>query len=173
MTDPAAPDAGLHIEPGGIDIPAGKGFFLEPILLEANPASVPDPHASFHELEVFGPVATLLPYDGTLAQAATALALGGGSLVTTLYTDDRELTAKALTELGPSLGRLVLNDEKSAAGAFPPGCVFPQANHGGPGRAGGGAELGGRLGLDLYMQRLAVQGGASQLARLLGGKPAA
>ncbi|MBA3548221.1 MAG: hypothetical protein H0T76_17195, partial [Nannocystis sp.] len=46
------------------------------------------------------------------------------------------------------------------------------ANHGGPGRAGDGGELGGRLGLALYMQRLAVQGGASQLARLLGGKPA-
>ena len=156
-----------------LDVPAGKGFFLEPILLEANTGSVLDPAASFHEVEVFGPVATLLPYDGTIAQAAKAVALGGGSLVSTLYSDDREFAAKAVAEIGPSLGRLVLNDEKSAAGAFSPGCVFPQANHGGPGRAGGGSELGGRLGMELYMQRIAVQGGASQLARLLGGKPAA
>ena len=49
-----------------------------------------------------------------------------------------------------------------------PGCVFPVANHGGPGRAGGGEELGGMHGLALYMQRVAIQGGASQLARLLG-----
>lgn len=156
-----------------LDVPAGKGFFLEPILLEASAGSVVDPSASFHEVEVFGPVATLLPYDGTIAQAARAVALGGGSLVSTLYSDDREFTARAVAEIGPSLGRLVLNDEKSAAGAFSPGCVFPQANHGGPGRAGGGSELGGRLGMELYMQRIAVQGGASQLARLLGGKPAA
>ncbi len=153
-----------------LDVPAGKGFFLEPILLEADPARVTDAGASFHALEVFGPVATLLPYDGSAATAARAVGLGGGSLVTTVYSDDRDFNARAVTDIGPQLGRLVLNDEKSAAGAFSPGCVFPQANHGGPGRAGGGAELGGRLGLELYMQRLAVQGGASQLARLLGSK---
>ena len=155
-----------------LDAPAGKGFFLEPILLEADPAAITDAGASFHQVEVFGPVATLLPYDGTATQAARVVALGGGSLVSTVYSDDREFTARAVADIGPQLGRLVLNDEKSAAGAFSPGCVFPQANHGGPGRAGDGGELGGRLGLALYMQRVAVQGGASQLARLLGGKPA-
>ncbi len=155
-----------------LDVPAGKGFFLEPILLEANPAAIADPAASFHQVEVFGPVATLLPYDGTIDQAARVVGLGGGSLVSTVYSDDREFVARAVADIGPQLGRLVLNDEKSAAGAFSPGCVFPQANHGGPGRAGDGGELGGRLGLALYMQRVAVQGGASQLARLLGGKPA-
>jgi len=156
-----------------LDAPAGKGFFLEPILLEARPDAVTDAGASFHHVEVFGPVATLLPYDGSAAEAARILALGGGSLVSTVYSDDREFLTRAIADLGPQLGRLVLNDEKSASGAFSPGCVFPQANHGGPGRAGDGAELGGRLGLALYMQRLAVQGGASQLARLLGAKPAA
>jgi phenylacetic acid degradation protein PaaN len=154
-----------------VDVPAGKGFFLEPILLEAHADAVADPAASFHNLEVFGPVATLLPY-GDASHIARIIGLGGGSLVSTVYSDDREFLARAVADLGPQLGRLVLNDEKSAAGAFSPGCVFPQANHGGPGRAGDGGELGGRLGLALYMQRLAVQGGASQLARLLGGKPA-
>jgi phenylacetic acid degradation protein PaaN len=148
-----------------VDAPAGKGFYLEPILLEATRGTA-DPKASLHHVEVFGPVATLIPYDGKLAGAAAIVGFGGGSLVTTLYSDDREFTARAIAELGPHLGRLVLADEKSAAASFSPGCVFPQANHGGPGRAGNGAELGGRLGLELYMQRLAVQAGASQLARL-------
>jgi oxepin-CoA hydrolase/3-oxo-5,6-dehydrosuberyl-CoA semialdehyde dehydrogenase len=156
---------------GFVDAPAGKGFFLEPVLLAADAAD--DPQASFHHVEVFGPVATLLPYDGSADAAARIVGLGGGSLVGTVYSDDREFVARAVTGLGAHLGRLVLADEKSAAGSFSPGCVFPQANHGGPGRAGGGAELGGRHGLELYMQRLAVQGGASQLARLFGGKPSA
>ena len=150
-----------------VDAPAGKGFYLEPILLEATGGQA-DPKASLHHVEVFGPVATLIPYDGKITGAAAIVGFGGGSLVTTLYSDDREFTARAVAELGPHLGRLVLADEKSAAASFSPGCVFPQANHGGPGRAGNGAELGGRLGLDLYMQRLAVQAGASQLARLSG-----
>jgi len=150
-----------------VDAPAGKGFYLEPILLEAT-GGQSDPKASLHHVEVFGPVATLIPYDGKIAGAAAIVGFGGGSLVTTLYSDDREFTARAVAELGPHLGRLVLADEKSAAASFSPGCVFPQANHGGPGRAGNGAELGGRLGLELYMQRLAVQAGASQLARLSG-----
>ncbi|WAS89654.1 3,4-dehydroadipyl-CoA semialdehyde dehydrogenase [Nannocystis punicea] len=152
-----------------VDVPAGKGFFLEPILLEADAAAVLERSAVFHRVEVFAPVATLLPYDGSVAQAAAIVGFGGGSLVTTVYSDDREYVGRAVAELGPQLGRLVLSDEKGAGGSFSPGGVFPQAQHGGPGRAGGGAELGGRLGLELYMQRTAVQGGASQLARLFGG----
>ncbi|MBL9100270.1 MAG: 3,4-dehydroadipyl-CoA semialdehyde dehydrogenase [Myxococcales bacterium] len=149
-----------------VDAPAGKGYYLEPILLAAKDDAA-DPKASLHHVEVFGPVATLIPYDGSIAGAARIVGYGGGSLVTTLYSDDREFTARAIAELGPHLGRLVLADEKSATSSFSPGCVFPQANHGGPGRAGNGAELGGRLGLELYMQRLAVQAGAGQLARLV------
>ncbi|MEZ4454293.1 MAG: 3,4-dehydroadipyl-CoA semialdehyde dehydrogenase [Nannocystaceae bacterium] len=156
---------------GFVEAPAGKGFFLEPVLLEASPADARDPTAPFHAIEVFGPVATLLPYDGSIEAAAGILAAGQGSLVSTVYSDDRAFTARAIAELGPYLGRLVLGDEKNAGGAFSPGCVFPQGNHGGPGRAGCGAELGGVHGLELYMQRTALQGGASQLARLVGAKP--
>jgi phenylacetic acid degradation protein PaaN len=153
------------------DLPEGTGYFLEPILLEATAEAALDPSAPFHAIEVFGPVATLLPYDGTLAAAAAILRAGQGSLVSTLYSDDRAFTAAAIAELAPHLGRLVINDEKNAAGAFSPGCVFPQANHGGPGRAGCGAELGGAHGLGLYMQKTAIQGGASQLARIIGNRP--
>lgn len=145
----------------------GQGAFIEPILLEGEAEKALSPEASFHHHEVFGPVATILPYDGSIEQAAQIIGLGAGSLVSTLYTNDRQATAKALTEIAPHLGRMVVVDEKSARASMTPGCVFACANHGGPGRAGGGAELGGKDGLYLYMQRTAIQGGASQLARLL------
>ncbi|MCA9686807.1 MAG: aldehyde dehydrogenase family protein, partial [Myxococcales bacterium] len=145
-----------------------KGYFLEPIVLQAKADKVGDPNAAFHRHEVFAPVCTLLPYDGELASAAKIVALGCGSLVSTVYSDDRKWLAGAIAELGPYLGRIVVADEKFAGASMSPGCVFPVANHGGPGRAGGGEELGGRHGMGLYMQRVAVQGGASQLARLLG-----
>jgi phenylacetic acid degradation protein PaaN len=151
-----------------VGVPEGKGWFLEPILFEATPEAALDPSAAFHRLEVFGPVATLLPYDGTVATAARIVAAGEGSLVSTVYSDDRAFVSAAVVALAPLLGRLVIADEKSAAGSMSPGCVFPVVNHGGPGRAGGGGELGGRAGMQLYLQRTTIQGGGSQLARLLG-----
>jgi oxepin-CoA hydrolase/3-oxo-5,6-dehydrosuberyl-CoA semialdehyde dehydrogenase len=146
----------------------GRGFFLEPILLEADPARALAADASFHHVEVFGPVATLLPYDGTIEQAAHIVALGEGSLVSSVYSDDRTFLAAAVAGLGPWLGRLVLTTEKTAAAAISPGGVFPVVHHGGPGRAGGGSELGGRAGMMLYLQRTTVQAGASPLAKLFG-----
>lgn len=155
---------------GWVGVGAEAGYFLEPIVLVAKSDRVAAHDAAFHRHEVFGPVTTLLPYDGTIASAATIVGLGGGSLVSTVYSDDREWLAAAVAELGPWLGRLVIASEKFAGASMSPGCVFPVANHGGPGRAGGGEELGGKFGLGLYMQRIAVQSGASQLARLLEGK---
>lgn len=151
-------------------VEAGKGYFLEPILLEASPEAALDPGAAFHQTEVFGPVATLVPYDGSAGQAVTIVGFGEGSLVSTIYTNNRGFLAEAAAGLAPVLGRLVIADEKIAGASIAPGCVFPAANHGGPGRAGSGEELGGRHGMSLYMQRTAIQGGASQLARLLGTK---
>jgi phenylacetic acid degradation protein PaaN len=153
---------------GFVGVPDGKGWFLEPILLEATAEAALDPGSAFHRIEVFGPVATLLPYDGSVAAAARIVGAGDGSLVTTVYSDDRTFTSEAVAALSPLLGRLVIADEKSASGSMSPGCVFPVVNHGGPGRAGGGGELGGRAGMQLYLQRTTIQGGASQLARLLG-----
>ena len=152
----------------GVD--AGTGYFLEPILLEASSERALDPEAAFHVMEVFGPVCTLLPYDGSPATAAKIVSLGHGSLVSTLYSDDRAWIAESIPNIAPHLGRLVVADEKSARASMSPGCVFPVANHGGPGRAGCGGELGGVAGLTLYMQRTALQGGASNLARIVGRK---
>jgi oxepin-CoA hydrolase/3-oxo-5,6-dehydrosuberyl-CoA semialdehyde dehydrogenase len=151
-------------------VEAGKGYFFEPILLEASSERALDATAAFHVMEVFGPVCTLLPYDGTPTTAATIVALGRGSLVTTLYSDDRAWISESIPNIAPHLGRLVVADEKSARASMAPGCVFPVANHGGPGRAGCGGELGGISGLTLYMQRTALQGGASNLARIVGRK---
>lgn len=156
---------------GFVGVPEGKGWFLEPILFEATPEAALDPTAAFHRIEVFGPVATLLPYDGTVAAAARIVGAGEGSLVSTVYSDDRVFTSEAVAALSPLLGRLVIADEKSANASLSPGCVFPVVNHGGPGRAGGGGELGGRAGMQLYLQRTTIQGGASQLARLLATTP--
>ena len=152
---------------GFAGVEAGKGYFLEPIVLQAKPSKATDASASFHQHEVFAPVTTLVPYDGELSSAAKIIALGNGSLVSTIYTDDREWLAGAVAQIGPHLGRLVIANEKFANASMSPGCVFPVANHGGPGRAGGGEELGGKHGLSLYMQRVAIQGGAAVLARLL------
>jgi phenylacetic acid degradation protein PaaN len=161
----------IHGDPeraaGFVGVEAGKGYFLEPIVLQAKPGKATDPGASFHQHEVFAPVTTLLPYDGELASAAKIIAHGSGSLVSTVYTDDRDWLVGAITQIGPSLGRLVIANEKFANASMSPGCVFPVANHGGPGRAGGGEELGGTHGLSLYMQRVAIQGGAALLARVL------
>jgi oxepin-CoA hydrolase/3-oxo-5,6-dehydrosuberyl-CoA semialdehyde dehydrogenase len=151
-----------------LGVAEGKGWFLEPILFEATAEAALDPAAAFHRIEVFAPVATLLPYDGTIATAARIVGAGEGSLVSTVYSDDRAFVSEAITTLAPLLGRLVVADEKSANASVSPGCVFPVVNHGGPGRAGGGGELGGRAGMQLYLQRTTIQGGASQLARLLG-----
>lgn len=153
---------------GFVGVADGVGSFLEPVLLEATAAAARDAAAPFHAHEVFGPVATLLPYDGSVAQAAEIVAAGQGSLVGTLYSDDRQLTAAAIAAIAPWLGRMVLATEKIAGASLAPGCVFPVANHGGPGRAGAGGELGGKAGLAPYLQRTTLQGGAAELARLLG-----
>jgi len=150
-----------------VGVEKGQGCFLEPILLQATEESAKDPSAAFHKVEVFAPVATLLPYDGTVEAAEAILAAGQGSLVSTLYSDDRAFCADAVARLAPYLGRLVVANEKGAGASIPPGCVFAVCNHGGPGRAGGGSELGGIEGLQLYMQRTSIQGGASQLAKML------
>jgi len=142
----------------GVGAPEGKGFFFPPTLLRAD-----DPRAAgpIHEREVFGPVATLLPYDGRPIDAAGIVALGGGMLVTSVYSDDPAWIGDFLAAGGATSGRLYLGSESSAEAAPGSGIALPQSLHGGPGRAGGGEELGGLRGVELYMQRVAVQGSRS------------
>jgi oxepin-CoA hydrolase/3-oxo-5,6-dehydrosuberyl-CoA semialdehyde dehydrogenase len=143
---------------------AGKGYFIGPLLLRADNAHEAD---AVHAHEVFGPVATLLPY-GDTADAARLVARGDGGLVASVYTDDREVLEQLLLELAPYNGRVLCGSAKIAEQATAPGLVLPSCVHGGPGRAGGGEELGGLRGLDFYLQRTAVQGDRALLSRALG-----
>ena len=142
----------------GAGAPAGKGFFLQPTLLRSDDARNAGP---VNEREVFAPVATLLPYDGSARDAAEIVALGGGTLVTSAYTDDAGWAGDFVARGGGETGRIYIGSESSAGDAPGSGAALPQTLHGGPGRAGGGEELGGLVGVKLYLQRVAVQGAKS------------
>jgi len=148
----------------GTGAPAGKGFFLQPTLLRSDDARNAGP---VHQREVFAPVATLLPYDGTAGDAAEIVALGGGTLVTSAYTDDAAWAGEFIARGGGGTGRIYIGSESSAADAPGSGAALPQTLHGGPGRAGGGEELGGLVGVKLYLQRVAVQGSRSLVDQLV------
>ena len=112
-----------------------------------------------HDTEVFGPVATLLPYRDT-AHAVALARRGQGSLVASLYGSDVGALAAAALELADSHGRVHVVSPEVAASHTGHGNVMPQSLHGGPGRAGGGEELGGLRALAFYHRRSAVQAGA-------------
>jgi oxepin-CoA hydrolase/3-oxo-5,6-dehydrosuberyl-CoA semialdehyde dehydrogenase len=128
---------------------------------------------ALHTEEVFGPVATIVPYDGTAAAAARLVNRSGGGLVVSLYSNDPEWTEAAVLELAPCHGRVWIGSDKVKGQALAPGMVLPSLVHGGPGRAGGGEELGGVRGLDFYMQRTAVQGFQGFVQRRFGRADAA
>jgi 3,4-dehydroadipyl-CoA semialdehyde dehydrogenase len=148
------------------DPPAGKGFFTSPVLLLS---SEPRANDAVHTHEVFGPVATVMPYDGTAARAAELVSWGGGGLVSSVYSDDKDFVAQAVLAIAPFHGRVTIGSSKISAQAIPPGTVMPQLIHGGPGRAGSGEELGGRRGLAFYMQRTALQGDRALLEHITKG----
>ncbi len=145
-------------------VPQGKGYFIAPTLLVQRK---PRPEDLANQLEVFGPVATLMPFGETRA-LIEQVAAGGGSLVSSIYSDDKKFIEEVVMGIGPHHGRLTISGEKLAGQSVPPGTVLPQLLHGGPGRAGGGEELGGTRGLGLYMQRLALQGHRPIIEQLVG-----
>ena len=148
-----------------VGVPAGKGFFLGPVLRRVADAAACAP---MHEHEIFGPVATLGGYGGEPQAAAELVGGGGGGLVASCYSDDRVWVAGFVGAAGGHVGRLYLGSEKMAPLSPGPGTALPQLQHGGPGRAGDGCELGGQRGLTLYMQRVALEGDATVLKALLG-----
>jgi len=149
----------------GVGAPAGKGYFMGPVLLRAQPDAT---DAVIHELEVFAPVATVIPYSGDPQAVAAAVSRGGGSLVTSLYTDDQAEAESFLAAAGAFTGRLYIGSAKVAEQMPGSGVALPQSQHGGPGRAGGGAELGGLRALELYSQRVALQGNRPLIERASG-----
>lgn len=139
---------------GGAGAVREKGYFVAPTLFVAADARTPMVHAE----EVFGPVATVLPYSGAANEAVELVGLGGGSLVASVYSNDQAFLETAALGIGAWSGRVWLGSDKMAEQALAPGMVLPHMIHGGPGRAGGGEELGGLRGLGFYLQRVALQG---------------
>ena len=140
------------------------GAFLNPVLLRA-----PDPMSARapHEIEAFGPVATIMAYDD--AEEAVALARKGkGSLVSSLFTDDPDIAAGIVTGLAPFHGRVLIGNRASAKSSTGHGSPLAPLVHGGPGRAGGGEEMGGMRGVKHFMQRTAVQGAPGLLSAVTG-----
>ncbi len=140
------------------------GAFLKPTLLRCDD---PDAARAVHEMEAFGPVSTVMPYRD-LAHATALANRGGGSLVASLVTDDSAV-ARAVT-LGSAAwhGRLYITGASSAKESTGHGSPLPHMVHGGPGRAGGGEELGGVRGVLHYMQRTAIQGSPDVIAAITG-----
>jgi len=125
----------------------------------------PDSHPLVHHTEVFGPVATLMPYRDI--EHAYALARRGmGSLVASVYGEDPDFLAQAACRLAESHGRVHIVNSEAAKVQTGHGNAMPQSNHGGPGRAGGGQELGGLRALQFYHRLAAVQAAPGVLARL-------
>ena len=143
---------------------AGTCATVEPmVFLQREPRAA----TLVHEREVFGPAVTLMPYTGDATEAGELVALGSGCLVAAIYSDDLAFTRELLLELAPWNGRVLLGSKGIAEHSTGPGVVMPGLVHGGPGRAGGGLELGGLRGLRLYMQTCAVQGARPVIEKLL------
>jgi oxepin-CoA hydrolase/3-oxo-5,6-dehydrosuberyl-CoA semialdehyde dehydrogenase len=149
----------------GLGAPAGKGYFVSPTLLSCDAPSASD---AIHNHEVFGPVSTVMPYDD-VPQLVKLVQSGGGGLVSSVYSDDKDFVRDVVLGAAPFHGRVTIGSAKIAGQAVPPGTVMPSLLHGGPGRAGAGEELGGRRGLAFYMQRTAIQGDRA-LVELVTGK---
>jgi 3,4-dehydroadipyl-CoA semialdehyde dehydrogenase len=146
------------------DAPEG-GCFVRPGLFRVDGGA----EAGFvHEHEVFGPVASVLPYAGGADEAVAIVSKGGGGLVCSVYSDDPDWAGPVVLGLAPWHGRIHWGSRKVHDQSPGPGTVLPNFVHGGPGKAGGGEELGGERGLHFYMQRTAIQADRGLLERVLG-----
>jgi oxepin-CoA hydrolase / 3-oxo-5,6-dehydrosuberyl-CoA semialdehyde dehydrogenase len=143
---------------------AEKGAFLNPVLLYCDK---PFAAEAVHDVEAFGPVSTILPYD-TLDEAVELARRGKGSLVASVFTNDKAVAAEAVIGLAPFHGRVMIGNRLSAKTSTGHGSPLAGLVHGGPGRAGGGEEMGGMRGVKHYMQRTAVQGTPRMLTPVTG-----
>jgi 3,4-dehydroadipyl-CoA semialdehyde dehydrogenase len=148
-----------------VDADAATGAFVAPTLLRCDD---PEDARAVHEVEAFGPVSTVMPY-GSAEEAFALAGRGGGSLAASVFTGDDAFAVQAATGLGAHHGRVLIIDDSVGKSSTGHGIVMPMCVHGGPGRAGGGEELGGLRGLRFYHQRLAVQGKLARLQAIADG----
>ncbi|MDT7579510.1 MAG: oxepin-CoA hydrolase / 3-oxo-5,6-dehydrosuberyl-CoA semialdehyde dehydrogenase [Pseudonocardiales bacterium] len=163
----ALADAGRIVsgDPEKVDVvgaDAERGAFVSPILLVADPD-----RAEPHEVEAFGPVSTVMPYTST-AQVIELAARGQGSLAGSVVTADPAFAREVVLGVAPWHGRLLVLNSRDAKESTGHGSPLPVLVHGGPGRAGGGEELGGIRGVLHHMQRTAVQADPDTLAAITG-----
>ncbi|WP_127715936.1 phenylacetic acid degradation bifunctional protein PaaZ [Halobacteriovorax sp. HLS] len=139
-----------------------KGCFVAPTLLYCDK---PFENLDVHNIEAFGPVSTIIPYK-TAEQAAELSHLGQGSLVSSIVTNDNDFAKEMVLETASSHGRILVLNRDCAKESTGHGSPMPQLVHGGPGRAGGGEEMGGIRGVHHYMQRTAIQGHPTTLTSI-------
>jgi oxepin-CoA hydrolase / 3-oxo-5,6-dehydrosuberyl-CoA semialdehyde dehydrogenase len=154
--------AGDGFEPVGQGV--ADGAFFAPTLLLCRDGLRND---AVHDVEAFGPVSTIIAYDG-IAEALALAARGKGSLVSTLVTKDPRTAAYAVPVAAASHGRVLILEREAAVDSTGHGSPLPQLKHGGPGRAGGGEELGGIRAVRHFLQRAAIQGSPTMLAAVTG-----
>ncbi|WP_299215252.1 phenylacetic acid degradation bifunctional protein PaaZ [uncultured Dokdonia sp.] len=153
----------LHeVETIGAD--AQKGAFMKPILLrEDHPLT----NENAHVTEAFGPVSTIMPYNN-LEEAITLAKMGKGSLVSSIVTNDNQIAKEYTINAASHHGRILILNRESAKQSTGHGSPLPNLIHGGPGRAGGGEEMGGMRGIKHYLQRCAIQGSPTTLTEVTG-----
>jgi oxepin-CoA hydrolase/3-oxo-5,6-dehydrosuberyl-CoA semialdehyde dehydrogenase len=146
------------------DASASKGAFVPPILLLCRDAHVAK---AVHDVEAFGPVATLLSY-GDPQDAITIANMGGGSLAASVFSADDQIASRIALGLAPYHGRILVVNSRCAKDSTGHGSPLAPLIHGGPGRAGGGEEMGGIRGVLHYMQRTAFQGSPDTITAISG-----
>ena len=151
-----------RIETIGAD--SKKGAFISPIVLRANH---PFQSTVIHEHEAFGPVSTIMPYKN-LEEAITLAQMGKGSLVSSIATNDDKIAKDYVVNAASHHGRILVLNRESAKESTGHGSPLPYLVHGGPGRAGGGEEMGGIRGIKHYLQRTAIQGSPSTITAITG-----
>ena len=151
-----------RIETIGAD--AKKGAFISPILLRADH---PFQNTVIHEREAFGPVSTIMPYKN-LEEAITLAQMGKGSLVSSIATNDDKIAKDYVVNAASHHGRILVLNRESAKESTGHGSPLPYLVHGGPGRAGGGEEMGGMRGIKHYLQRTAIQGSPTTITAITG-----
>ena len=142
---------------------APDGAFVSPMILRFADSGA----AAVHDVEAFGPVSSIFGYD-TVADAVALVARGGGSLVTSVATHDPVFAVELTTRISAYNGRVLLLDRDDARSSTGHGSPVPHLVHGGPGRAGGGEELGGIRAVLHHMRRTAIQGSPDMLTALTG-----
>jgi oxepin-CoA hydrolase/3-oxo-5,6-dehydrosuberyl-CoA semialdehyde dehydrogenase len=157
----------VYGDPGKVDVigaDAARGAFLSPIiLLNEDPFN----KRSTHEVEAFGPITTIMPYD-TLDDAIALTKMGKGSLVCSIATADDHIAREFVLGSASHHGRILVLNRECAKESTGHGSPMPMLVHGGPGRAGGGEEMGGKRGVMHYLQRTAIQGSPTTLTAITG-----